>query len=52
VAKALRAPDVRERLVALGNEPLGTSPEEAAARIQREFPRYAAAIKQANIRAE
>src|SRR5919109_2343236 len=52
VAKALRAPDVRERLVQLGNEPLGTTPDEAAARIKREFPRYAAAIKQANIRAE
>jgi tripartite-type tricarboxylate transporter receptor subunit TctC len=52
VAKALRAPEVRERLVALGNEPLGTTPEEAAARIKREFPRYSAAIKQANIRPE
>ena len=52
VAKALRAPDVRERLVQLGNDPLGTTPEEAAARIKREFPRYSAAIKQANIRPE
>ena len=52
VAKALRAPDVRERLVSLGNTPLGTTPDEAAARIKREFPRYSAAIKQANIRPE
>ncbi len=52
LAKALRAPDVRERLVQLGNEPLGTTPEEAGARIKRESPRYAAAIKQANIRAD
>lgn len=52
LAKALRAPDVRERLVSLGNEPLGTTPDEAAARIKRESPRYGAAIKQANIRAE
>lgn len=52
VAKGLRAPDVRERLTSLGNEPLGTTPEEAAARIQREFPRFAAVIKKANIRAE
>ena len=52
VARALRAPDVRERLVALGNEPLGTTPEEAAARIMREFPRFSAAIRQANIRPE
>ena len=52
VAKALKASDVRERLVQLGNEPLGTTPEEAAARIKREFPRYAAAIKAANIKAD
>ena len=52
VAKALKAPDVRERLVQLGNEPLGTTPEEAAARIKREFPKYAAAIKAANIKAD
>ena len=52
VAKALKLPDVRERLVQLGNEPLGTTPEEAAARIKREFPKYAAAIKAANIKAD
>jgi tripartite-type tricarboxylate transporter receptor subunit TctC len=52
VAKALKQPDVRERLVQLGNEPLGTTPEEAAARIKREFPRYATAIKAANIKAD
>jgi tripartite-type tricarboxylate transporter receptor subunit TctC len=52
IAKALKLPDVRERLVQLGNEPLGTSPEEAAARIKREFPKYAAAIKAANIKAD
>jgi tripartite-type tricarboxylate transporter receptor subunit TctC len=52
IAKALRLPDVRERLQQLGNEALGTTPEEAAARIKREFPRYAAAIKAANIKAD
>jgi tripartite-type tricarboxylate transporter receptor subunit TctC len=52
VAKALRAPDVRERLAQLGSDPVGSSPEEAAARIKREFPRYAEAIKKANIRAQ
>ena len=50
VAKVLKLPDVRERLVQLGNEPLGTTSEEAVARIKREFPRYATAIKQANIK--
>jgi tripartite-type tricarboxylate transporter receptor subunit TctC len=52
VAKALRSPDVRERLAGLGSEPLGTTPEEAAARIKREVPRFAEVIKQANIRPE
>jgi tripartite-type tricarboxylate transporter receptor subunit TctC len=52
VAKALRAPDVRARLAQLGVHPVGTTPEQAAARIQREVPRYSAAIRQANIRAE
>ena len=52
IARALKFPDVRERLVQLGNDPLGTTPEEAAARIKREFPRYAAAIKAANIKAD
>ena len=52
VAKALKAPDVRERLVQLGNTPLGTTPEEAAARIKREHPRYSAAIKAASIKAD
>src|SRR5688572_21797457 len=50
VAKALGAPDVRERLAALGADPVGSTPEEAAARIESEFPRYAAAIKKAGIR--
>jgi tripartite-type tricarboxylate transporter receptor subunit TctC len=52
VAKALRAPDVRARLAQLGVHPVGTTPEEAVARIQREVPRYNAAIRQANIRAQ
>jgi tripartite-type tricarboxylate transporter receptor subunit TctC len=50
IAKALRAPDVRERLAQLGVQPVGTTPDEAAARIKREVPRFSAAIKQANIR--
>jgi len=41
---------VRERLAQLGVHPVGTTPDEAAARIKREVPRYSAAIKQANIR--
>jgi tripartite-type tricarboxylate transporter receptor subunit TctC len=52
VVKALEAPDVRAQLTQLGVHPVGSTPEQAAARIQRETPRYAEAIRQANIRAE
>jgi tripartite-type tricarboxylate transporter receptor subunit TctC len=52
VAKALQLPDVRERIAQLGAHPVGTTPDEAVARIKRETPRYATAIKKANIRSE
>ena len=52
VAKALKLPDVRERIAQLGAREVGTTPEEAAARIKGEAPRYAAAIKKANIRSD
>ena len=49
ISKALQAPDVRERLSQLGAQTVGTTPEEAAARIKREVPKFSAAIKAANI---
>lgn len=49
ISKALQAPDVRERLAQLGAQSVGTTPEEAAARIRREVPKFSAAIKAANI---
>lgn len=52
VSKALRAADVRERLGALGIEPVGSTPEEGAARLQRESARYEKVIRAANIRAD
>ncbi|MBI2319837.1 MAG: tripartite tricarboxylate transporter substrate binding protein [Betaproteobacteria bacterium] len=52
VSKALRAADVRERLAMLGIEPLGSTPEESAARLQRESARYEKVIRAANIRAD
>jgi tripartite-type tricarboxylate transporter receptor subunit TctC len=52
VVKALEAPDVRAQLTQIGVHAVGSTPEQAAARIQRETPRYAEAIRQANIRAE
>jgi len=52
IAKALQAPDVRARLAQLGAQAVGTTADEAAARIKREVPRFSAAIKKANIRAD
>jgi tripartite-type tricarboxylate transporter receptor subunit TctC len=48
-AKALAAQDVRERLQKIGNEPMGTSPAEFAADIQREVPRWGKVIEAAGL---
>jgi tripartite-type tricarboxylate transporter receptor subunit TctC len=50
IAKALQASDVRERLAQLGAQSVGTTPDEAAARIKREVPKFSAAIKAAGIK--
>lgn len=52
IAKALQSADVHASTKKLGVNAVGSSPEEAAARIQRELPRYADAIRKADIRAE
>jgi tripartite-type tricarboxylate transporter receptor subunit TctC len=52
IARALRAPDVRERLAADGAEPVGSSPEEFAAFIRSEIDKWARVASAAGIRAE
>jgi tripartite-type tricarboxylate transporter receptor subunit TctC len=52
VHKALMTPDLKERLVAGGIEPLLSTPQEFAGFIQAETARYAKVIKSAGIRAE
>lgn len=44
-SKALAAPDVREKMLALGAEPVGNRPEEFAAFIRSEAEKYAKVIK-------
>ena len=44
-AKALNAPETRERLLAQGVEPVGSTPAQFAAHLDAEMQRYAAAIK-------
>jgi tripartite-type tricarboxylate transporter receptor subunit TctC len=49
VAKAVRAPDLRERLLSEGAVPVGNTPEQFAAFIQNELKRWAKVIKDAGI---
>ena len=50
--KALQLPDVRERLVALGNDVVAGSAEDLAAHLDRELKLYAKIIQSAKITAE
>ena len=52
MVKTLQLPDVRQRLIALGYEPLGSTPEVFAANLRSEMLKWAAAAKAAKIRAE
>lgn len=49
-AKALKAPEVNERLRAAGLDPVGNTPEEHAAQIRSDLERWAKVAKTANIR--
>jgi tripartite-type tricarboxylate transporter receptor subunit TctC len=52
IVRALREPDVRQRLAADGAEPVGSSPEEFAAFIKSEIDKWAKVASAAGIRAE
>jgi tripartite-type tricarboxylate transporter receptor subunit TctC len=52
INRILQLPDVRERLAGLGAEILGGTSKEFADHIQREIPKWAKVIKDANIQIE
>lgn len=52
VNEALRAPDLREKLAAQGDEPVGGSPEALAAYVQAELKKWRPVVKMANITAQ
>ena len=52
VGKALRLPEVRERLAALGGEPVGSTPEEFGAFLRAEMARWGRIIREQGIRSE
>jgi tripartite-type tricarboxylate transporter receptor subunit TctC len=49
---ALRAPDVRERLLSQATEPVGNSPQEFAAFMKSEYVKWAKVTRAANVRLE
>lgn len=50
--KALKAPDVRDKLIAQGMYPVGTTPEQFDAHIRAEIAKYAKVIKEADIKVD
>ncbi len=52
VNQALKSPDVMERFAAQGTEPLGGSPEQAAAYVKQELDRWGPVVKRAGIKAD
>lgn len=49
VAKIMAMPDIRERLPAMGNEAVGSSPEEFSAKFHADIAQYARVVKAAGI---
>ena len=52
INKALASPDLKEKLLSVGVQPLGTTPEQFATFIRSEATRYAKIIKAAGIKPE
>jgi tripartite-type tricarboxylate transporter receptor subunit TctC len=52
VVKALKQPEVRDRIVALGIDPVGSTPEEFSRVIAADIAKWTAVAKAANIKAD
>jgi len=50
IAKVLAMPEVRERLAAIGLEPVGSTPAEFAAIVRNDYRKWGKVIRDANIR--
>ena len=50
--RVLRLPDVQERLSAQGVESIGSTPEQLAAHLRSELPKWAQVVKAAGVRAD
>ena len=52
VAKVLQLPDIREKLLAIGADPVGSTPEQLLAHMHAEYDRYGPIIRRLGIKAE
>jgi tripartite-type tricarboxylate transporter receptor subunit TctC len=52
IVKALQSADVRQQLMSLGLEPVGSTPGQFGAKIRTEMAQWAQVVKQAGIKAE
>lgn len=52
IAKTLKAPDMREKLVGLGADPIANTPEQATAQVEREIAKWTKVIRGAGIKAQ
>jgi tripartite-type tricarboxylate transporter receptor subunit TctC len=52
IAKAMQAPDLKERYLSLGMDPASNTPEEMTSFLRSEQARYGSIIKNANIKVE
>ena len=52
IMKALKSPDMRERLALQGAEPLGSTPSEYGAYVKKEMARWAAVVKATGVTLE
>jgi tripartite-type tricarboxylate transporter receptor subunit TctC len=50
--RALNSPDIKDKLIKAGNEPVGTPPAEFLAFVRAEYDKWAKVIKSANLKIE
>jgi len=52
IARAVASPEMKQKMAAIGFESVGATPEEFAARIKAEIPRWGKVIREAGIKPE
>jgi tripartite-type tricarboxylate transporter receptor subunit TctC len=52
ITKALKSPDIQERFASIGAEPVGSTPEQLAAHLERETARWSKIIRERDIKSD